>query len=83
MRTAANASDALVQIITERRKELVFRGCRWTDLRRLSGDSRFAYTLTRTLLGQTYTLPPGDPRYTLQVPAYVITSSNGTIAQTP
>lgn len=82
-RTAANAGDALTQIITERRKELVFRGCRWTDLRRLGGDVRFAYTLTRTLLGQTYTLPPGDPRYTLQVPAYVITSSNGTIAQTP
>lgn len=82
-RTAANAGDALTQILAERRKELVFRGSRWTDLRRLGGDVRFAYTLTRTLLGQTYTLPPGDPRYTLQVPAYVITSSNGTITQTP
>ena len=82
-RTATSASDALVQIITERRKELAFRGLRWTDLRRLNTDPRFAKTLSRTVLGTTYTLPPNDDRYTLQVPAYVITAANGSITQTP
>lgn len=82
-RTAVDASDVLTQIITERKKELVERGCRWTDLRRLNTDPRFAVTLSRTLLGQTYTLPPNDSRYTLQIPAYIINASNGTITQTP
>jgi hypothetical protein len=80
--TAASASDALVQIITERRKELLFRGCRWTDLRRLNGDSRFTTTLSRKVYGVTYTLPPGDSRYTLQVPDYIITTAKGSIEQT-
>lgn len=82
-RTAATASDALVQVIAERQKELVFRGLQWTDLRRLNTDPRFAKTLSRTLQGVTYTLPPNDDRYTLQVPDYVITASAGSISQTP
>ncbi|TDW97469.1 RagB/SusD family nutrient uptake outer membrane protein [Dinghuibacter silviterrae] len=80
-RTAAGASDALAQVLTERRKELVMRGERWTDLRRL--NARFPTTLTRTLLGVTYTLPPNDDRYTLAVPDYIIAASNGSITQTP
>ena len=82
-RTATSASDALGQVLTERRKELLMRGERWTDLRRLNTDPRFATTLTRSLLGVTYTLPPNDDRYTLQVPDYVIAASNGSITQTP
>ena len=77
------ALTTLTQILTERRKELVHRGCRWTDLRRLNMDPRFATTLTRTLLGATYTLPPNDSRYTLQIPSYIITASNGSITQNP
>jgi hypothetical protein len=82
-RTATSAADALAQILTERRKELVMRGERWTDLRRLNTDARFATTLTRTVLGVTYTLAPNDDRYTLQVPDYIISASNGSITQTP
>jgi starch-binding outer membrane protein, SusD/RagB family len=82
-RTATDAGNALMQIIAERKKELLFRGCRWTDLRRLNTDSRFATTLSRTLNGATYTLPPNDSRYTLQIPAYVISAANGTITQSP
>ena len=66
--SASSADDALIKVIAERRKELVFRGTRWTDLRRLNKDSRFAQTLSRTVLGVTYTLPPNDPRYTLLIP---------------
>ncbi len=66
--TASNADEALRMIINERRKELAFRGIRWTDLRRLNLDPRFAITLTRVLNGQTYTLAPNDPRYTFPLP---------------
>jgi tetratricopeptide (TPR) repeat protein len=71
-RSATDADDALVQILTERRKELVIRGRRWADLKRLNTDPRFAKNLSRTILGQTYLLPANDSRYTLQIPPYII-----------
>lgn len=74
--TAANADIALNLVLSERRKELLFRGLRWTDLRRLNKETRFAVTLTRTLNGQTYTLPPNDPRYTLLIPREVLERAN-------
>ncbi|QEM04893.1 RagB/SusD family nutrient uptake outer membrane protein [Mucilaginibacter rubeus] len=66
--TALNSDSALKQILAERRKELVFTGIRWTDLRRLNKDVRFAVTLTRIIGGKTYTLPPNDPKYALPIP---------------
>ncbi len=64
----ANSEDALKLILLERRKEMVFRGTRWADLRRLNQDSRFAITLSRNINGVTTTLPPNDPRYALPIP---------------
>jgi len=69
--TAKNSSDALSQILTERRKELVMRNLRWSDLRRLNKEG-YNITLTRKLNGVTYTLPPNDPRYVLPFPPDVI-----------
>jgi hypothetical protein len=68
--TASSASDALNKILIERRKELVFRGTRWTDLRRLNLDPNYATTLSRTVNGTVYTLPPNDPRYVFPIPSY-------------
>lgn len=70
--SADNGEDALKLIVKERRRELPFRNLRWTDLRRLNNDSRFAQTLKRTLNGVEYFLPPNDLRYTLLIPREVL-----------
>lgn len=62
--TAANADDALVKVLAERRKELMGRGgFRWADLKRLNKDPRFAKTITRTFLTETYTIEPNGDKY--------------------
>lgn len=73
--TASTSEEALQIVLTERRKELVMRGSRWFDLRRLNKDPRFAKTLTRLINGTTYTLDPGDKRYTHYIPLDVIALS--------
>jgi len=75
--TAADADDALTQILAERKKELVFRGLRWTDLRRLNLDKKTQQSISRTINGITYTLPPNDPRWTLPIPGYVLDFNPG------
>lgn len=66
--TETDAEALLSIILAERRKELVFRPVRWTDLRRLNQEDRFRKELSRKLNGQVYTLPPNDPRYVYPVP---------------
>jgi len=66
--TAATGIEALRLILSERRKELLFRGLRWTDLRRLNKDPQFAVTLTRSLNGATYSIAPNDNRYVYPIP---------------
>lgn len=73
--TAGTADEALNIILNERRKELIFRGIRWTDLRRLNTETRFAITLTRTVNGNAYSLPPNDLRYTMLIPQDVINTT--------
>ena len=67
--TASNETDALRQILIEKRKELPFTGTvRWQDLRRLNMDSRFAMTLTRDHNGTLYSIGPQDKRYVYPIP---------------
>lgn len=62
-------TSALKTILEERRKELVFRGLRWSDLRRLNKDERFETTLQRSYEGVLYELAPTSEKYVLPVPA--------------
>ncbi len=73
--TAANASDALNKILVERRKELVFRGLRWSDLRRLNEEGA-NITLRRFINDIEYSLPPNDPRWLMLIPQDVISRSS-------
>jgi SusD family. len=68
-------AQLLAIILLERQKELVFRGTRWTDLRRLNSDPNFAKTLSRKIQGIVYTIAPGDARYTLSIPDQEINTS--------
>ncbi|MDE3185577.1 MAG: RagB/SusD family nutrient uptake outer membrane protein [Bacteroidota bacterium] len=67
-------ATAINKILSERRKELLLRGIRWSDIKRLNilGAN---ITPTRIINGQTYTLPPNDSRYALPIPIDIITST--------
>ena len=67
-----NSEATKLNIISrERRKELLIRGVRWSDLKRYNRDGA-NITLTRTVNGQTYTLPPNDLRYAIAIPEDII-----------
>lgn len=68
---ADNEVEALDLILKERRKELLFRGLRWLDLKRLNKEGR-GITLKRTLDGKAFILSPNDLRYALPIPEDVI-----------
>ncbi len=70
--TAIDANDALAKIIAERKKELINREIRWSDLKRLNKQPAFAATLSRSLNGQIFTLAPNDLRYSLLIPIEVM-----------
>ncbi|OKS86037.1 RagB/SusD family nutrient uptake outer membrane protein [Mucilaginibacter polytrichastri] len=66
--TTTDPNQALVKVLQERRKELIGRGARWYDLKRLNLEAPFAVTLTRSIKGQTYTLIPNSNRYVFPIP---------------
>jgi hypothetical protein len=71
-----NAGAALDTILAERRKELAFRGIRWSDLRRLNKEGG-NIKLTRNLNDTTYTLTPNSNLYTLPIPPDVLSFNPG------
>lgn len=69
--TANNADEVLDLVILERRKELLFRGLRQLDLRRLNKEGR-NIIVRRSLEGKQYELLPNSPLYTMPIPGQVI-----------
>ena len=68
--------DKLLRIVLEeRRKELIFRGQRWSDLKRLNQDDRFKKTLVRVIDGKEYRLEPNSLKYAHLIPELVISES--------
>lgn len=65
--TAANESQALALILQERRKELLLRGFRWMDIKRLNKEGA-NISLSRAINGTTYTLLANDPGFALPLP---------------
>lgn len=65
----------LSYILEHRRKELILRGTRWSDLKRLNKEPRFAKTLSREINGVKYVLEPNSVRYVFPIPLQVITLS--------
>lgn len=70
--TGDNKEHILAVILKERRKELLFRGIRWSDLRRLNLEPMFQESLSRTMANVTYTLEPNSKRYVFPLPDNVI-----------
>ena len=70
--TAANANDALVKVIDERRREFFGTSIRWWDMRRLKDEPLFQRTYTRTFSGITYTLAPNSNHYVFPIAAKLI-----------
>lgn len=75
---ATDQHDALRIILEERRKELVFRGTRWSDIRRLASDPAYSIAVERFIGGQHYMLAPQIPGYLVQIPEDVIEISGMT-----
>lgn len=56
--------------LQERRKQLLLRGVRWSDLKRLNKDPRFRMSLWKEgFNGQQLQLTPDDDRYVFPIPA--------------
>lgn len=64
----ANSETILNVVLDQRRKELVQKGLRWFDLKRLNTNQQTQTRLTRIFNGQTFVLNPGDIRYVFPIP---------------
>lgn len=77
---ANSNEEALKLVLQERRKELVFRGVRWMDIKRLNKEGA-NINQSRIVNGQEYALPPNDKRYALPLPMDIVNSTG--VAQNP
>lgn len=64
---AKTVHDALLSIINERRKQLIWRGLRWFDIKRLNKEG-WNIQLSRTINNENYDIPPNDLRYVFPIP---------------
>ncbi len=67
-----SVEEALNLVLAERRKELLYRGLRWTDIKRLNIEGDSSIKLKRILGNNIYELLPGDPRFVFLIPIDII-----------
>lgn len=79
--TSLSKEDLLDFILNERRKELVFRGVRWGDVKRLNNEGRDVRMSRYSKDGTVVHLEPHDLRYNLPIPERLIDLSD--IVQNP
>ncbi|SEW51597.1 RagB/SusD family nutrient uptake outer membrane protein [Chitinophaga arvensicola] len=65
--TGTSKTEILNAIVSERRKELIWRGLRWSDIKRLNKEGA-NITLKRVIGSTVFTLAPNDPRYVMPIP---------------
>ncbi|TDQ79294.1 SusD-like starch-binding protein associating with outer membrane [Sphingobacterium yanglingense] len=71
----SGGDELLDRILLERRKELLNRGVRWSDIKRLNKEKR-NIVLQRKVGNTVYELSPNDNRYALPLPVDIIENSN-------
>lgn len=64
----SSGNELLEKILEERKKELVGRGIRWSDLRRLNQEPGFQVSISRTVNGSVLTLVPNSEQYVFLIP---------------
>jgi len=69
--STSDPEEAKQIVLAERRKELMMRGLRWMDIKRLNKEGE-NISLTRIIHGETYILRPNDLKYALPIPEDVI-----------
>lgn len=69
--SATSQERAIEMILKERRKELLMRGLRWADIKRLNKEGA-NITPKRIIGSQIYTLSPNDNKYALPIPKDII-----------
>lgn len=67
-----DAKKVLNIVLLERRKQLMFRGLRWSDLRRLNQVDETETILRRNIGNEIYELMPNENRYTFPIPNNIV-----------
>lgn len=68
---SSDVQEVIRLILIERRKELVFRGLRWIDIKRLNLEG-YEIELKRLINGQEHVLIPNENRFALPLPMDII-----------
>lgn len=69
--TVTTQQELITYILQERRKELVMRGLRWMDIKRLNKEFP-TISLSRSYNGQVYSLPSNSKRFAIPIPDDII-----------
>ncbi|MBT0812840.1 RagB/SusD family nutrient uptake outer membrane protein [Litoribacter ruber] len=73
--------DVISRVLEEREKQLLLRGLRWGDIKRLNSLENQGIVITREREGVMHELTPGSNRYAFPIPDIEITQSG--IPQNP